>query len=192
MENKVKIIGTSSMLSNSASNQSTLSSAGKEVTDKDIDKMYREDVKAMNGDLMFAAGYKMAVLRMEHFKSSPASTEQPNQQGGEVKSLQECKDEVGRKYLYKDWDDCISGFNSPEGLSIIGKRYDEACGIYCRQFKTTATPVKEIPILSSEDIKLRADKYMKACVCSTSEYVGYVTGADWANKWYKSQLNEKP
>jgi len=137
----------------------TLSSAGKEVNNLQLGSIARKligdiNVNDSNAKYIAQTGKINGSLLMdlldaftkyhEHFKSSPASTEQPNQQAGEVKSLQECKDEVGRKYFYKDWDDCISGFNSPEGLSIIGKRYDEACGIYCRQFKNTATPVKEI------------------------------------------------
>jgi len=34
------------------------------ITDQEIDRMFREDLKEMKGDLMFAAGYRMAVLRM--------------------------------------------------------------------------------------------------------------------------------
>lgn len=35
-----------------------------EIPDDVIDKMYREDCKAVHGDLQFSAGYKMAVLRI--------------------------------------------------------------------------------------------------------------------------------
>ena len=59
---------------------------------------------------------------------------------------------------------------------------------YANQIK--ATPAKVISEgLSNEEIKTRADKYMKVCDCTTDEYVGYVAGADWVNKWYQEKLN---
>lgn len=120
----------------------------------------------------------------------------------EVKTLQQCKDEVGRKYLYKNWDDCISGFDSKEGIAIVGKRYDEASEMYADQFKVPKVITDE----GLFDISLNA--YCKHSEAegfifttlqgrksqdeSNGYCIGYQNGHSDGIKYYRDQLIKKP
>jgi len=93
------------------------------------------------------------ILYMESLSSEKPTL---SSAGKEVKTLQECKDDIAKAYMYNSWDDCISGMTSKEGIIIVGKRQDQAAELYASQFKSS--PASTVKLISDEEIKNIVDE----------------------------------
>lgn len=102
---------------------------------------------------------------------------------GEVKTLQECKDEISNKIFRGKWSSVFTSLQ----VTII----DEIAEMYANQFKTTATPVKEIS--DSEIEKLVEYHTTDMELYNTSSEINRAknsckSGIHLCQQWYRDKL----